>query len=52
MDSPVTLDINLSCGRLIRIRKLLARLSTKHFKTVPVKSEMKKRFGTSDSGYL
>lgn len=42
MDSPVTLDTNLSHGSLMRNRKLLARLSTKHFKIVPVKSETKK----------
>lgn len=42
MDSPVMLDMNLTHGRLMRNRKLLARLSTKHFKIVPVKSETKK----------
>lgn len=52
MDSPVTLDMNLSHVRLMAIRKLLARLSTKHFKIVPVKPGIKKIFGTSDSGYL
>lgn len=41
MDSAVTLDTNLSHGRLMKNRKLFARLSTKHFKMVPVKPETK-----------
>lgn len=42
MDSPEALDINISHGRLFRNRKLLARLSTKHFKVGPIKSGTKK----------